>query len=1369
MWSNVADLQVDSAVALSFKATPSTESYPVASSFTATADAFASTDPRLIPKFDSNGLAIVAGNVVPDTGRTVTTQVSAIRVTKSEPSAEGELLRGVHNHTTVYTVRVVNNGLNPTENVVLTDYLPADLEYLACGNEDNTPGGAVEYPTAPGLDSTPPVITDCVTPDLVETVSNPPANGSQTYPAGVYTKLTWNVGTLPATQVATFKYAAGIPLLTNTMTFPGGTPSAASGAQGANLDNNLGAPTRETASESSATNHARAAGTYTGPVFGAGSPEVETTTSESVSVEDVHLLKTASTTTFTTDGIVTYTLRVRVSEYTDASDIVITDVIDNGLCPLSSATNYVTGAPADCAPTAGTDPTGATYTSVTQNPDGTFTSVFSPLVVAADGTATITYKARMRGTYTGGALAGLPTVAGDSFSNRATLTATTVPVPATGQGSVPQSVTDASSATLGTDGLSIDKTIMPRTLGADCSSGPYVESDDPAYTAADFTFRKGTRVCFQLEVDFPGTTSTKNAVVTDVVPAGTSYEAGSMTVVTAPGAGVAFNEAAAAAGTANPTWDLGDVAGSGLFVPPAQTLLVRFSVIVDAASTTGTVDITGNLMKFRSASTPGAATSLRDQVDFGIAPPPPVTVLKGVYQVNGAPALGNDPNVDGVQVSEGDVATFRVDVTNGGDAATGTDFSINGVNVWDVLAPGITCSMVSSISQVSTDPTSPAGTCTDPSDAGHPSFNGSTTLSAITWVFRSGTAGDPERIPAGTSRMLTYDVTVPAATSVGTVFTDTAYIRSFNAFTDLTGVTATYYPADNVDTTVPLDQQDALAASDPSNVYLPSVTGSKAVVSSSITETNNNGTNQVTNGETVTFRLSVVVPARTTVYNGALTDTLPTGFTAVSATAGYSAANTSPALDPLPVGSTFNATTGALSLPATFDNTSSSPALFEVLLTARATPSASTGTRNNTMTFTSTTKLAGGTAVTPLVRTASITVVQLSPTLTKANNSGATAVAGQSVLYTLTAGNANGRPPAHDTVVVDCVPSGLTFGTWGVPTQGSVDAPVAGDGTNGCAATFTKLVWNLGTIAPNVTRTVTYTATVNPAAAGSVVYTNTATITASSLNNGVNDAALERVSNVTRTSNVTVQGASLTKTVADPTRTIGQLATYTLTVPLPANVNFYDAAILDTLPGGLDPATVTVTSSSCTYPDTSSCTITPTRLSDAPGTGGATLIAWGAGDVLSDPLVRTVRIVFTAQVRDTGSNVAGAPVLNSARVMWNIVNSDDLDVGRRDLDASPGTVKTASFIVVEPSVTPTKTVSDTTVEPGQVVTYTVTATNSSASNTSDAHNIVVTDAIPTGVVVNAATITGGGGLTGARVNGGGVITWTVTGLVNPAA
>ena len=35
--------------------------------------------------------------------------MSAIRLQKSEPSPEGELLRGVHDHTTVYTLTVTNN------------------------------------------------------------------------------------------------------------------------------------------------------------------------------------------------------------------------------------------------------------------------------------------------------------------------------------------------------------------------------------------------------------------------------------------------------------------------------------------------------------------------------------------------------------------------------------------------------------------------------------------------------------------------------------------------------------------------------------------------------------------------------------------------------------------------------------------------------------------------------------------------------------------------------------------------------------------------------------------------------------------------------------------------------------------------------------------------------------------------------------------------------------------------------------------------------------------------------------------------------------------------------------------------------------
>lgn len=1371
VWLNVADLQVDSTISLGFKAIPSSVTYPVASTVTAVADVFASADPRLIPKFDAAGLPIPAANVVSDQGRTVVSNVSAIEITKSEPSPESELLRGVHNNTTVYTVKVTNNSLFPTNSITVTDYLPAALEFLACGGVDNTPGGTPEYPGAPSLTAT-PAVSGCVQPNSVDTVSNPPANGSQTYPPGVYTKLTWNLSNLTAGQVVTLTYGAGIPLLSNTMAFTPSTPTGASGRQGANLSNNTGAPTREAIPEKTATNLARAAGTYTGPVFSGGSTSVESTISKTVSVEDVAMVKSASTGTFSGDGIVTYSLKVRVSEYVSASSIVVTDVSPNGLCPLSSTSNFATGSPADCAAVAGSDPTGASFASVTQNPDGTFTSVFTPIAVAPDGTATITYRARMRSTYTGGALAGQPTVAGDSFTNNASLTATTTPVPATGQGGSTQTVGDTSSATLSTDGLSIDKKIMPRTLGADCSTGPYVESNDPAYTASDFTFRKGTRVCFQLAVTFPTTTSTKNPVVTDVVPQGTSYEPGSMTVVTSPGSNVSFNEAAATAGTADPTWNLGDPSGSSLFVPKGQTFLVHFSVIVGAASTTGTVDIAGNLMKFRSASTPGQATSLRDQVDFGIAPPPPVSIVKGVYKVNGAPALGNGPNVDGVQVKEGDTVTFRVDVTNNGTAATATDFSINGVNIWDVLPAGITCAQISNISRVGSDPTSPVGTCTNPGDPGQPSFTGNTTQSAITWVFRSGVAGDPEKIEAGASRTLTYGMTVPSGVSVASVLTNTAAVRSFDAFTDLLDVTSTYYPKSNIDTTVPVASQDALAASDTSNVFLPAVTVSKAIVSSSITDTNNNGGSQATNGETITYRYSASVPAGTTVYNGALTDVLPAGFTLVTSSAAFNAAGSSPASGLLPVGSVFTSATGALTLPATFDNTAPTSALFEVTLTARVGPSVTTGNKVNTATFTSDSKLTGGVALTPKTATATAVVVQFLPTLTKTNNSGANAAAGQVVTYTLTAGNTSGRPPAYDTVVVDCVPAGLTFNAWGAPSQGTVDPATPGTGAagNGCAVGTTKLSWNVGAIAPAATKTVTYTATVDPASAGAVVYTNTAVLTASSLNDGVNDGSTsaEKVTSVSKSSNVTVQGPTTTKSVLDPTRTVGQLATYTVNTVVPANVNFYAAALIDTLPAGLDPTTVTVVSSSCLNADTTTCSATPTALTPSPGPGGSTLVGWGFGDVLSSSQARTLQVVYTVKVKDVAGNTAGTTLTNSAKTSWN-TTTGALPTSAGATWTKSGTPATASFIMTEPNVTPTKTVDDTTVEPGQTFNYTVTATNSSATNTSTAHNVVVTDTVPVGVVVQSGTITGGGVLTGSGVNGGGVITWNVATPMAPGA
>ena len=356
IWSDNFDLQKGSSNQISFAVTADA-SYPVGSTFSNTATGYASTKPRVVPKFTASGTPIPNLNVQSATSNTTTTAISAIEVTKSEPSPEAELLRGVHDHPTVYSVPVRNNSAATTTGVVVTDYLPANLEFLGCGGVDNS--AAPEYPGSGSLTGTPVIAppnpadaapVGCPTPASVDTVANPAG-----YPAGVYTKVTWNIGTLATGETFTIKYAAGVPLKQNVL-FGAGAPSAASGAQAANLDNNTGASTRQVGPAASATNYVHASGTYSGAVAPGTSTAVTADTSHSVHVNDLRILKAVSPTTFTTGDIATYTLTVEASEYVNGSAISITDVLPNGVCPLDNVANYVTGAPADCAPGAVSHP-----------------------------------------------------------------------------------------------------------------------------------------------------------------------------------------------------------------------------------------------------------------------------------------------------------------------------------------------------------------------------------------------------------------------------------------------------------------------------------------------------------------------------------------------------------------------------------------------------------------------------------------------------------------------------------------------------------------------------------------------------------------------------------------------------------------------------------------------------------------------------------------------------------------------------------------------------------------------------------------------------------------------------------------------------
>ncbi|MGI8666864.1 MAG: hypothetical protein ACR2N4_12660, partial [Jatrophihabitans sp.] len=949
IWSDAFDLQVGASAAITFSAAVDNTVLPVASTVLNTANGYASTAPRYVPKFTATGTPVANVNVQSATSNQTSTTITALEITKAEPSPEAKLLRGVHDHPTVYTLTVSNTSKAATNATTVVDYLPADEEFLGCGQSDNS--AAVEYPGAPLLSTTPAVGANCPTPVSVDTVANPPANGSVVYPAGIYTKVTWNLGTLAAGQVVTISYAAGIPLRQNVLFAAG--PSAASLGQIANLDNNTGPSTRQVNDAASQVNYAHAAGSYTGPVAGGGA-SVVADASHTVTVNDLRVYKSVSPAEFVAGQISTYTLHVDSGEYTDNSAITVTDVLPNGICPLDNVANHVTGAPAECNSGAGFAPS-LPYQSVTQNADGTFTVVFQPIAVAKDGSTTITYQGRDRTVYTGGALAGEPIAAGDSLTNSASEQGTSTPIAATGFSGT-QPVRDATSASQTTSFGALSKTVGARATPMTCSSASYGTTNP--------TFAKGDRACFQLSIPFSATNQTRNPVVTDFLPDNTSYEVGSVNYPAGPnqltGAEINFDAAGAASGQLS--WTLGDTTGDGSTqVPVGKVFLVQFSVLILGAATGPAPDKPGNIAKLRTSNSAGVVRSLRDSVNFQIAAAPPIGLTKGVASVNGGTA--NPANTDHVAVREGDSVVFRVDATNNGTAANANNVPITAMSAWDVLPTGIACAQVSAISD--------GGTCTNPGDAGQPSFTGNATRSAIVWTYGTSLA------PAAT-KTFTYTVTIPAGVSVSSDLVNTAAVRSYAVANDTPG-TSTYSPAGNIDTSVPAASYDAPAANDNSDVYLRDVSVTKGVVSG-VNETGNVGgegspaaATQATIGEQVSFTVSATVPAHSTVFNATFSDPLPTGLALNSATGSYRPDAGSATTAALPAGVTFSAA-GPLTFtfPATYDNTTATDQVFSmnIVATLAAVASNQNGVvRTNTASFTSQTAATGGTAVPP--RTAS--------------------------------------------------------------------------------------------------------------------------------------------------------------------------------------------------------------------------------------------------------------------------------------------------------------------------------------------------------------------------------------------------------------
>jgi fimbrial isopeptide formation D2 family protein/uncharacterized repeat protein (TIGR01451 family) len=1260
IWSNVADLQPAATLALGFKIQGQTDSGahvgadPIlpGSSYTDAAGVYANSNPRYVPQFDPTTGAPVTGTTsyTDSANASGTTVITPLAISKSEPSPESELPRGVHDHQTVYTVTVDNNDVHTTTGISVTDWLPAGLEFLGCGGVDNTtdasgtnPGSVDEYPGSGSLAVGSPLSASvCPTPSAVTTVLDPSTpNGTLT---GVYTQVTWSLPDLAASGVDTFEYKAGIPLRQNTMTWSGTTPTAASDDQTANLDNNNGPETYDT---ESLTNVVAASGTYSGSLGSGASNPVSAEGEHTVEAVDLAVQKTVGNPVFQAGEVVDYALHYETSEYRYTTGAVLTDHVPSGLCPLGPS-NYATDSDAgECAPQTGQDPSTpySTTSPPTEQSDGSFLLTWDLGTLPPNTDLTITYplldRAYYQATNDGSLGPSTPTLIGDSLTNSANIAGTvngtcydgtstdptadptcsgTHPTVIYSGEATPASSTNGSQA----EQSAADPTVTKRVSQAvgpggtlNCATATYLTPSSPAYPPA---YEAGDTICFQLEVDFPAGVYAHDAQVTDFLPPNAVYVPGSGVAATGNTATIA---SVTDAGTSpdSVSFDLGNTIGSdpGLYVSPGQTFLADLAVTATEPPDVGNAfTLTDNLMKFTALNTDGQSVSLRSQASYNLSQPV-LALSKSVALVNGT--------TPGATVQDGDQVTYDVTLTNTG-LLPATD-----TTVWDNLPSQVTdCS--TSVASV-TD----GGSCATPTQL---QWTGVTVPAA--------TSGGP-----GTTT-LSYVMTVPPGVAAGETLTNQAGVVSYQGPPPNNGgteVPASYTPADNIDPLAP--PSNAPAANGAASVVLAKPTLVKTAAPTI------NGPSSATIGEPIEYTLTSVVPSGTTLYSATLNDPLGSDLTYSTTPAPVSGTLQvgGGTAGPLPGGFTFTTTgnTVHLAFPATFQTVPGTPDTIVVTLYATvadiaANAAGDTIVNTGTLAWNSS---SGTTSSTTSSASTKVVEPHLALTKTDALHGGPYAP-GATVTYTVSLSNTGTNvSAAHDVVVTDTLPTAETSPACGTTPAGwTCSTAVAG-----------TVTWTLDTadaVNPNATAVFTYTAVLPDPAIGLSTLTNNVAVTANSLDITAYPGARTTYT-ATNQDTVHMQGPTVAK-VADPTSvTNGVDTTYTATISIPSGLQFPGLTAIDTLPDGMTFDAYGPGSSYTCSDDVGgvigSCgsdVVTQSVGTPVKAANGTTALAFYIGNVVDDPGVRTITVNYTAypaKTYHTGTSVTPTTLDNAIGLYWN--------------------------------------------------------------------------------------------------------------------
>jgi uncharacterized repeat protein (TIGR01451 family)/fimbrial isopeptide formation D2 family protein len=1220
IFENVSDLSPGATKEFSFDLQYSQTTFDAGDSFPVKVQAFVNEDPRYIPKFNAEG--IPQDEPTSFTGFTQelsgTQTLKAIQVEIEEPSREGEIIRGVHEHQTVYTLKVRNNGVNPTTGTTLDAYLPAGLEFLGCAG---TPDHTSDSPTTGTPEEWPgsgPIVVEsvagCVPPQSVETELADP-DGPGPMPEAIYTHVVFPVGELKDGETKAFPFRAAVPLRANEE-FSGAKPSGTSLEQAANLDNNSGP---EVVDETLLRTYAKAEGTYQGKTPGpAADEEINERTAE-----DWVVYKEGSSGVLAQGQITTWTLTFRTSEYKFVEGATVTDTLPSGLCPLGPE-NFTADDNPECEKVVGQGPSVPYAAKPVENPDGTWTLTWdgnSLAKLAHSGISDefqITFPSKTRTHYwENGAEAG-PILTHDRIDNEVTtagagMARCTAPGAANCEPAGPKiygndgpTITDASHAEQVAGAAVIEKQIA--ASGANCETATYTD-EVPHYKPGDI-------VCWKLRVDFPGALDTTPQALADFLPEGTEYIAGSDTPTGSNDVSATIDESAAAEGLL--TWTV-----TGSTVPAGGEVFEHtIKTRVKPVGSPLNGDLVGNLFKFSSENTNEESFPQRDEAEF-VLDTPELSLVKGVARVNGQPAPnGNPPDTDGVEVHGGDNVEYRIDIANEGDADAWN------VAIRDQLEDGITCSDVKIVSHT--------GGCSG---------------NRVEWA--------ENFIAAGATETFAYVVEIPTGVEPGKRIDDHAGVVSYQSTTNEEPINGffTYHPANNIDPTAP--EANAPAADDTSWVHTPGPSFTKTAVTG-VEEAGNNLATQATIGETIEYTAKFVQPEGTTIGGVQFSDHLEPGryeFLTANVSLNGSAwpSPGSIALDP---GGGIEASfSGSHTNP-----TGSGSDIWELTISGRVLDVAANSrvAPNQTLTNTAHFDWTGeGSAEHHETAGVSTEIVEPNITVTKSDDGPDNRVSpGDVVTYTVGATDASGTrvSTAHEVVIEDQVPEGLIpvgVAPGNVPLADGEEVPGSGGATwDEDTRTITK---EIGDLSPAAGSSFSYRAEVEkPAVAGSTL-TNEAEATATSLDEGTPNRRTGGSGYEAATKDtVRLTGAAITKEVSPDEATPGDPLAYRLTVTIPANVELFDTTVVDHLPAGVE--FDAYASEQCL----SGCPLVNpiNRYTPAPGAGGVETIAWDLGDIpaLSEPQV--IEFTYDAHLLVENRTIGGEVERGDTEVNSATISSD---------------------------------------------------------------------------------------------------------------